>query len=128
MSTNTKSGWGNAAPSGKGGGGESESSNAQHAQGDKWRKEFQEKQSDKSKRFTNVKAPPAVRDEGWWTPDPMTGVYVPDYYHGCVTTTPRESRKKASGFGGSYERNETELDHWFENMEELPDMERHKKK
>lgn len=67
-----------------------------------------------------MKAPPAVRVEDWWTPDPRTGVYVPEHYHGCVTTAPREPRK-----------NETELGQnqgpWFDNMEELPDMERHKK-
>lgn len=125
MSTNTKSGWN---PTKEG----SEKESSAHAHGDKWRKDFLEKQTDPRKKFANVKAAPVLKNEYWWTPDPLTGVYVPEYYHGYVTTAPRASRKKASGLGASYERKETDLDQsqgpWFDNMEELPGMERHKKK
>jgi hypothetical protein len=104
-----------------------------HDKGDQWRKDFMEKQPKQQRKFDNVKAPPSIKED-WWTPDPMTGVYVPEYYHGCVTTAPRESRKKSSGGGASYLRVDTDQDQdqdqapWFDNMEELPDMDRHKKK
>ncbi|KAG0625465.1 hypothetical protein M758_2G057700 [Ceratodon purpureus] len=129
MSTNTKRGaWGSVqstrVPEKKGG--------SAHDKGDKWRKDFMEKQAKQQKKFDNVKAPPSIKDEDWWTPDPMTGVYVPEYYHGYVTTAPRETRKKGSAGGASYLRIDTDQDQgqapWFDNMEELPDMDRHKKK
>lgn len=128
MSTNTKRGAGGVQSTRVS---EKKDSSA-HAKGDKWRKDFMEKQARQRKNFDNVKAPPSIKGEDWWTPDPMTGVYVPEYYHGCVTTAPRESLKKSTGGGASYLRSETDQDTdqapWFDNMEELPDMERHKKK
>ena len=126
MSTNTKRGAGGVQSTRT-----SEKKDVAHEKGDKWRKDFMTKQPGRRARFDNVKAPPAIKGEDWWTPDPMTGVYVPEYYHGCVITAPRESRKKSSGGGASYLRVDTDQDQdqppWFDNMEELPDMDRHKK-
>lgn len=90
---------------------------------DKWREFFNEKQSDYKKRFANVKEPPQPTNQQWYKPDPMTGFWVPEGYHGHVMATPEAARK--SSLPTVHVRTESSLDkQWFENMEELPDMDR----
>lgn len=110
-------------------------SGSSHAQG------FLEIQADQEQKLYMVKAPHSVKDEEWWTPDPMTGVFVPEHYHGHVTTAPRESIPKLQNLmqrasqlqtSSGAASHDKDLSHsrspWFENMEELPDMERPRRK
>ena len=90
---------------------------------DKWREFFNEKQADYKTRFPNVKEPPQPTNQQWYKPDPMTGFWVPEGYHGHVMATPEAARK--SSLPTVHVRTESLLDkQWFENMEELPDMDR----
>nr|PNR41398.1 hypothetical protein PHYPA_018801 [Physcomitrium patens] len=84
------------------------------------REDFSEKKPEQ-KKSVNINVPTSTKYD-WWTPDPITGVYVPEHYHGCVTTAPRETvRTSSGGSGASHVRSETDLGKdqgpWFNSME-----------
>lgn len=88
------------------------------------REVFREKQSNYRADFARVKEAPPPTKQQWWKPDPATGVYVPEDYHGKVTTCTTKSRKVSKPIIRS-EETTAQIDRsWWTSMEELPDMDR----
>ncbi|CAM6025572.1 unnamed protein product [Sphagnum balticum] len=91
---------------------------------DSMREVFREKQSNYRADFARVKEAPPPTKQQWWKPDPATGVYVPEDYHGKVTTCTTKSRKVSKPIIRSEETTARIDRSWWTSMEELPDMDR----
>lgn len=91
---------------------------------DSMREVFREKQSNYRADFARVKEAPPPTKQQWWMPDPATGVYVPEDYHGKVTTCTTKSRKVSKPIIRSEETTARIDRSWWTSMEELPDMDR----